>query len=134
VLVQVTRTDAAFTATELWRSPRLRAAYSPTIFRDGFLYSFSGPFLICLDAANGDVRWRQRMYEGTLVGAGRHLYVLVRTSGALHVVDASPAGFSEIARTVVFTPGATSITGPSIAGGRVYLRNLEEIVAMAIEI
>jgi hypothetical protein len=51
----------------------------------------------------------------------------------LHVVDASPKGFSEIARTTVFTAGATSITGPSVAGGRVYLRNLEEIVALTIE-
>jgi outer membrane protein assembly factor BamB len=133
VLVKVTRTDAAFTATEIWRSPRLRAAYSPTIYRDGFLYSFSGPFLVCLDAATGDVRWRQRLYEGTLVGAGPHLYVLVRTSGTLHVVDASPKGFSELAKTAVFTAGATSITGPSVAGGRVYLRNLEEIVALTIE-
>jgi outer membrane protein assembly factor BamB len=133
VLVGVTRRNDGFAATEIWRSPRLRASYSPTVYRDGFLYGFNGPFLLCRDAATGDVRWRQRMYEGTIVGLGRHVLVLVRTSGNLHVVEASPSGFSEVTRATVFTAGATSITGPSVAGGRVYLRNVEEMVALAIE-
>jgi outer membrane protein assembly factor BamB len=133
VLVGVTRRNDGFAATEIWRSPRLRASYSPTVYRDGFLYGFNGPFLLCMDAATGDVRWRQRMYEGTIVGLGRHVLVLVRTSGNLHVVEASPSGFSEVTRATVFTAGATSITGPSVAGGRVYLRNVEEMVALAIE-
>jgi outer membrane protein assembly factor BamB len=133
VLVRVARQGDAFTATEVWRSPRLRGAYGPTVYRDGYLYGFNGSFLICLDVATSEVRWRQRTYEGTLVGAGRHLFVLARGSGTLHVVEASPGGFTEVARTEVFTAGATSITGPSVVGGRVYLRNLEEMVAFAIE-
>jgi len=133
VLLKVARDGDAFTATELWRSPRLRSAYSPTIFRDGFLYGFSGPFLLCMEAATGDIRWRQRLYEGTLVGMGPHLLVLSRASGNLHVVNATPAGFSEVFQAPVLTPGATSITGPSAAGNRVFLRNVEEIAAFTIE-
>jgi outer membrane protein assembly factor BamB len=133
LLVKVARQGDGFAATEIWRSPRLRAAYSPTVYRDGFLYGFSGPYLLCMAADTGEVRWRQRMYEGTLVGVGAHLFVLVRTSGTLHVVQASPAGFAEVTRTPVFTAGATSITGPSVTGGRVYLRNVEEMVALAIQ-
>jgi hypothetical protein len=73
------------------------------------------------------------MYEGTLVGIGEHLLVLNRGSGNLHLVKASPAGFSEVFQTAVFTPGATSITGPSTAGNRIFLRNVEEIAAFAFE-
>lgn len=54
-------------------------------------------------------------------------------AGNLHVVQASPAGFTEVIRAAVFTPGATSMTGPSIAGRRIFVRNSEEIVALAIE-
>jgi outer membrane protein assembly factor BamB len=133
VLVRVVRQGHTFTASEVWRSPRIRGAYGPTVYRDGYLYGFNGSFLICLDAATNEVRWRQRIYEGTLVGAGRHLFVLARGSGMLHVIEASPGGFAEIARTQVFTAGASSLTGPSVVGSRVYLRNLEEMVAFAIE-
>ena len=133
VMLKVARDGDAFTATELWRSPRLRSAYSPTIFRDGFLYGFSGPFLLCMEAATGDVRWRHRLYEGTLVGMGAHLLVLSRGSGNLHVVNATPTGFSELFQAAVLTPGATSITGPSAAGNRVFLRNVEEIAAFTLE-
>ena len=133
VLLKISRQGNALTASEVWRSPRLRGAYSPTIHHDGHLYGFSGPFLICVDAGTGEVRWRERMYEGTLAGLGSHLLVLSRASGNLHVVRASPAGCTEVTRAAVFTPGATSMTGPSIAGRRIFVRNSEEIVALAIE-
>jgi outer membrane protein assembly factor BamB len=133
VMLKVTRAGEAFTTSEVWRSPRLRSAYSPTIFRDGFLYGFSGPFLLCMDAATGDIRWRERLYEGTLVGMGQHLLVLSRGSGNLHFVNASPTGFSEVFQAAVLTPGATSVTGPSVTGNRVFLRNVEEIAAFTFE-
>jgi outer membrane protein assembly factor BamB len=133
VLLKIARKDGAFTATEVWRSPRLRHSQGPAIYRDGFIYGFGAAFLVCLDASNGEVRWRQRTYEGSLVRIGTHLLVLGRASGELFVVQAVPDKFVEVTRTTVFTPGATSITGPSVAGRRVYLRNVEEIVAVTIE-
>jgi outer membrane protein assembly factor BamB len=132
-LLRITHDGEKVSAAEVWRSPRFRGAYSPTILRDGHLYGFAGAFLLCADAATGDIKWRHRMYEGTLIGVGSHLFVLGRTSGDLHVVAASPSGFSEILRTTVLTPGATSMTGPSVAADRVYVRNAEEIVALKIE-
>ena len=133
VLLKIARQGDRLLPTELLRTPRLRGAYSPTIHRDGHLYGFNGPFLVCVDMATGDVKWRHRIYEGTLVGAGHNLFVLSRGSGDLHVVEASPAGFREVTKATVFTPGATAITGPSIAGNRLFLRNAEEIVALTIE-
>jgi outer membrane protein assembly factor BamB len=133
VMLKVARDGEAFTATEVWRSPRLRSAYSPTIFREGFLYGFSGAFLLCMEASTGEIRWRERFYEGTLIGMGPHLLVLSRGSGNLHLVNASPTGFAEVFQAAVFTPGATSITGPSVTGNRVFLRNVEEIAAFTFE-
>ena len=133
ILVQVARDGERLTTTEAWRSPRFRGAYSPTILRDGHFYGFAGPFLLCADAATGDIKWRHRMYEGALIGVGANLFVLGRSSGDLHVVGASPAAYTEITRTTVLTPGATSMTGPTVTGNRVFVRNSEEIVALTIE-
>jgi outer membrane protein assembly factor BamB len=133
VLLKVARENETLAAREVWRSTRLRAAYSPTIHREGHLYGFNGPFLTCVDATTGDIRWRHRLYEGTLVGLGANLLVLGRTSGNIHVVAASPGAFTEVARSTVLTPGSNSMTGPSVAGNRLFVRNSEEIVAFLIE-
>ena len=96
VLLKISRSGTTLSAAEVWRSPRLRASYSPAIYHDGHFYGFSGPFLLCLDAATGEVRWRQRTYEGTLIGAGANLFVLSRASGELTVVAASPKAYSQV--------------------------------------
>jgi outer membrane protein assembly factor BamB len=133
VLLKIARQGQTLGATEIWRSPRLRGAYSPTIQRGEYLYGFNGPFLSCVELGTGEVKWRHRMYEGTLVGVGAHLFVLGRTSGRLHVVDLSPEAFTEVASAAVLTPGSTAMTGPSVAGTRVFVRNSEEIVALSIQ-
>jgi outer membrane protein assembly factor BamB len=133
LLLKIERQGDTLTARELWRSPRIRNAQGPTIYKDGHLYGFAGGMLVCLEAATGDVKWRHRTYEGALVRFGDNLLFLGRGSGELNLLRASPEGYSEMMKTRVFTPGATSITGPSVAGRRIFLRNVEEIVALQIE-
>jgi outer membrane protein assembly factor BamB len=131
-MLKVTRQGGALSATELWRSPRLRAYNGPSAYRDGLLYAFVGATLVCADAETAEIRWRERIGEGTLVGAGPHLLVLGQTSGDLRLVRASRDGYAELSRRRVFTPDVTSVTGPSVVGGRLYLRNLKEIAAFAL--
>ena len=133
VALGIAKQGETFTASELWRSPRIRNSMGPTIHKDGFLYGFSGGMLVCADAATGEVKWRHRTYQGSLVGLGEQLLLLGQGSGELRVIRASADGYSELLKTTVFTPGATSITGPSVAGDRIFLRNVEEIVALQIE-
>ena len=132
-LIKVSGSAGAVTATELWRSPLFRAAHTATIYRDGYLYGFGGPVLLCADATTGEVKWRERFPEASLSAAGNHLFLLGRTTGDVHIVESSPRQFSEIGRTRVVKPESMSVTSPSIAGGRIFIRNLEEIVALSIE-
>jgi outer membrane protein assembly factor BamB len=103
VMGKVTRSCESFAAREVWRSPRVRAYNRPAIYRDGLLYTFTGPQLLCIDAATGDVKWHERVGAGTLMGMGANLAVLGQTSGELRIVRASPAGYEELSRMRVFT-------------------------------
>jgi outer membrane protein assembly factor BamB len=132
VMAKITRDGEGFTASEAWRSPRVRAYNGPAIYRDGLLYTFTGPQLLCIDAATGEVKWHERIGAGTLMGMGANLAVLGQTSGELRIVRASPAGYEELSRTRVFTPEVTSVTGPSFAGGRLFLRNVREMAAFTM--
>jgi outer membrane protein assembly factor BamB len=132
VLAKVTRRGDGWSAAELWRSPRLRAYNGPALHRDGLLYTFTGPQLICADLATGEIRWQERIGAGTLMGLGTHLVVLGQTSGELRIVRASPERYQEVSRMSVLKPGVMSMTGPSLAGGRLFLRNIREMVAFAV--
>jgi outer membrane protein assembly factor BamB len=131
-LVQVRAQDGALRAMELWRTPRLRGSFSPTLFHDGHLFGFGGSYLLCVDPADARVVWREKVYSGGAILVDGHLVILGDSSGDLRVAGVSGQGYREKLKTPVFNAGATSFTTPSFAGGRIYLRNVEEIVALEL--
>jgi outer membrane protein assembly factor BamB len=131
-LVKVTAKDGAFSAAEVWRTARRKASWSPTVFHRGHLFGLNAGYLVCVDPDSGDARWRQRVYPGSLILVDGHLVILGEQSGDVRVAEASPEGYREKLRVPVFNAGATSMTGPTFAGGRLFLRNVEEIVALEV--
>jgi outer membrane protein assembly factor BamB len=119
----------------VWTNEELSALPAPAVHVDGHLYGFggnSGEFFKCVEAATGKTRWSSRIYRGAAAVSGRTLVIQSESSGLLRLVAADPAGFKEQARLAVLKPGASTLTPPTIAGGVVFVRNLEEIVAVAI--
>jgi outer membrane protein assembly factor BamB len=129
-MLQVSGAVARPSVRRIWQSARLRGSYGPTMFVEGQLYGFSGQFLVCLDAATGEERWRQRLGEGALIGVGEDLVLLGQTSGEVRIARVSPKGYQERASQRVLEAGVRAVTGPSFAGGRLFVRNLREIVAL----
>ncbi len=132
-LLQIERSAAGLAAREVWKSPRLRGSYSPTVFHGGHLYAMGGPNLLCVDPATGNIVWREKVYPGSLILVDGHLLHLGEQSGELRVAPASPSGYRQRLKAAVFNAGATSSTTPSFAEGRVLMRNVEEIVAMELK-
>ena len=128
-LLKLSRDGGSWKATEAWKSPRLKGGLSPTVHDDGSLFGFGGQYLLCVDAATGEPRWREKTNAGGLIRVGRHLVVLGEQSGILRVAFAQPTAYRELARATAFNAGAQSSTGPSYANGRLFLRNVEEMVA-----
>jgi outer membrane protein assembly factor BamB len=132
VLIGVSRTDGQFTTREIWRSPRLRASNGPTIYLNGALYGFSGAFLTGVNADTGEERWRERSGAGSVIAVGDQLLFLSQDSGELQVATVTPEAFTVQGRARVLTPGVRAVTGPSFANGRLFVRNLKEIVALQV--
>jgi outer membrane protein assembly factor BamB len=135
--LEVRRQGEKLAAVRLWESRDVRAEIQPVnlhaVADGGHVYGFGGEFLVCLDAATGRTVWKEKIYPGSLILVDGRLVVQSRGSGLVRVVAATPAGYRELARAEVFAPGALSRTPPSFAGGRLFLRNSDEIVAMEIE-
>jgi outer membrane protein assembly factor BamB len=119
-----------FTAEELWSERLMRNHFNTSVLVDGYLYGFDNGTLRCLDAATGEKRWGKRGFgKGSVVAAGDLLYVL-SDAGLVALVRATAEGFEELGRRQVME--GRSWTAPSLAHGRLYLRDFDEIISLAI--
>ncbi len=104
----------------------MRNHFNSSLFYKGHIYGFSSSILKCLVADTAERIWSKRGYgKGSLIIADNKLIVL-SDRGKLALIEAIPKGFKELAQAKVLD--SKSWTCPSFAGGKLYLRNHEEMV------
>lgn len=123
-LLQIRRTEVA----EVWRSKGMKNQFSSSVLHDGIVYGFDNATLKAIDAATGNERWKQRGFgHGSLILAGGNLIVL-SDRGKLALVQATPEEYRELGTAQVLD--GKCWTAPSLADGRLYMRNEEHLVAL----
>ncbi len=132
-LARLKKTGETFEVEPVWTKPAFRSRIAPPVHKDGHIYGFEGDDLVCLRAATGDVVWKQRIYAGSLILVDDALVILSASGGAVRVVEATPSGYRERGKLEVLNRGAQAEAPPSFAAGMIFVRNDEEIVAVAIE-
>ncbi len=116
---------------ELWRNRVMKNHFSSSVHREGHVYGFDGATLKCVSVATGEQTWAKRGFgKGSLILVGDRLVVLA-DQGTIALLDASPDGYVERARFQALD--GKSWTAPAYAGGRLYLRNLTEMMALELE-
>ena len=115
---------------EAWRTDLLKGSYVVPIYHGGYLYGFRGNLLFCVDPATGKEVWASREpgNGGTILVDG-HLVTLA-PRGQLVIGGVSQEGYEEKARVAALARG--SLTPPSLAEGRLYVRNLSEAACIRI--
>lgn len=127
-LFQIRVAGDRVSAVEVWKSRDMKNQFSSSVLHNGIIYGFDNATLKAIDAATAAERWEQRGFgHGSLILAGGHLVVL-SDRGKLALVEATPAGFRELGSTQVLE--GKCWTAPALAGGRLYVRNQEHLVAL----
>lgn len=109
--------------------------YATAVHRDGWLYGYHGrqefgPSLRAVALESGDIAWDvPRFGAGSVLLAG-DLLIVMRESGELVLAEASPAGFTPLARARLL-PGVVRAY-PALANGRFYVRNQDTLLAVAL--
>ncbi len=125
-------------ADELWQDlDTMSNHYNTSVYHDGHLYGFdgrqeAGANFRCVDLKSKKVRWNKAGFGcGSMVLAEGRLIVLTE-SGELLLVDASPKGFKELARAMVFedTPCRAQI---ALANGLLYARDASKLVCFDLK-
>lgn len=124
----------------LWDSMELQNAFSTPVAVDGYLYGFQGSAdakssFRCVDLQTGKEKWSKEFKYGCLMAVGKKLLVLDEL-GTFYVVKATPDGYEEISRCVIFPrqKDMKSWTVPILCSGKLYFRNnLGDLICIALE-
>ena len=128
-MLQVERdADGQYSVSELWANREMRNHFNSSVVYDGHIYGFDNATLKCLSAGTGEVRWAHRgLGKGSLALAAGHLFI-VGDKGTVVAAEASPQEFRQ--RWTVEALEGKSWTAPSIADGKLFLRNLESMACI----
>lgn len=115
---------------EVWKNNRMKNHFSSSVYLDGHIYGFDNGTLRCLDAETGESLWAHRgLGKGSLIAADGLLFVL-SDRGKLVLLEATPEEYRELGSRQVFR--SRSWTAPALAGGKLFLRDHEEIVCLEV--
>ena len=125
--LEITRDGDRLSARELWRTNRMKNTITSSVHHDGFIYGLDLGILACIDAANGELKWKGGRYgDGQTLLASGHL-VITTDDGEVVLVRATPDGHQEIARTTA-VEGATR-NHPALVDGFLLVRNGAQMAA-----
>jgi outer membrane protein assembly factor BamB len=131
-LVRLAAREGKLEAQPVWVAAGFKSRISPPVHHRGYLYGYGEDDLLCIEASSGRVAWKEKTYLGSLILVDGHLVAVSNVSGIVRVVEATPAGYKEKARLEVLGRGPACDTPPSFAGGRIFVRNEEEIAAIEV--
>ncbi len=132
-MLRVTRSEdgkegkagGAWNVEVLWTDANLKASYVSPVYHDGHLYGMNNRILTCVKAETGERVWRSREPgDGFPTLVGEHL-VIITKDGGLHVAEASPEGYKEVAQVRLFDDHSWSEV--AFADGSLYARSMGEI-------
>ena len=128
VLLEVKHEGAGFEARPRWRMRQMRNSWGSSVFFEDHIYGFDNATMRCIEASSSETRWAKRgLGKGSLIVADGLLIVL-SDQGVLALAEATPEEYRELARMNVLE--GPTWTAPSIADGKLFLRNHKEMVCI----
>lgn len=129
-LVEVTGSGKSFTARTVWENINMKNKFNSSVLHEGYIYGLDEGILTCLDVNTGERKWKGGRYGyGQVILASGNL-IVTSDSGDLALVKATPAQYTEVARFSALEGKTWNY--PAIAGGRLLVRNANQMAAYNI--
>jgi outer membrane protein assembly factor BamB len=120
------------TVEQLWKTRIMKNHFNNAVLVGSHLYGFDNATFKCLSVATGEPAWAFRgLGKGSLLLADGNLLIVLSDTGILLLVEATPDAYTELARFQAMEGKAW--TAPTLASGRLYLRDHDEIVALEMK-
>jgi outer membrane protein assembly factor BamB len=130
MLLRVRSVEGKIAVEEVWKNRLMKNHFNGAVLVGDYLYGFDNGTFKCISVATGEQRWAQRgLGKGSLI-AGDGLLFVLSDRGTLVLVEASPDTYNEKARFQALA--GKTWTSPTLADGRLYLRDMAEVVALDV--
>lgn len=130
MVVEVSQENGKPKVEEIWRSRVMKNHFSTSVVHEGTIYGFDNGTLKAVDAATGEQLWAARgLGKGSLIVADG-LLVLLSDRGELVFAEATREDYRPLAEARVLS--GKTWTMPTLADGRLYLRDHSQIVCLEV--
>jgi outer membrane protein assembly factor BamB len=129
-LVEVTGSGNSFTTRSIWENINMKNKFNSSVLHEGHVYGLDEGILTCLDVNTGVRKWKGGRYGyGQVILASGYL-IVSSDKGELALVKATPEQYTEVSRFAAITGQTWNY--PAIAGGKLLIRNANEMAAYNI--
>lgn len=129
-VVEISGSGNSFSAKTVWENINMKNKFNSSVLHEGYVYGLDEGILTCLDVNTGVRKWKGGRYGyGQVILASGHL-IVSSDSGELALVRATPDQYSEVARFAALQGQTWNY--PAIAGGKLLVRNANEMAAYNI--
>jgi len=123
-LLQVDFVDGVFSATELWKSIRMKAKFTNLVFHDNHIFGLDDGMFACIDAERGRRKWKDGRYgHGQILLRGSHILVMAE-NGDVVLLETNPDKQVELTKFAALD--GKTWNPPSLAGEYLLVRNHRE--------
>jgi outer membrane protein assembly factor BamB len=132
-LLKLASSGGSVSATEVYFNKDMRNHYTTSVLVGDYLYGYSSNILTAMKFLTGEVAWRDRgVGKGSVIFADRHLYC-VGEDGVIGLVEATPTAYKEKSRFEISRGSYPTWTPPVISGGKLYLREQDNLYCYDIK-
>jgi len=129
-MLRIRKDGDAYAVEEVWKNRAMRNHFNSSVVVGGFIFGFDNATLKAVSVETGEIAWAKRgLGKGSLAASGDLLAVLT-DKGEVKFVRATGDGYTELGAVQAIE--GKSWTSPSIAGGRVFVRNLEQMACVEV--
>jgi outer membrane protein assembly factor BamB len=116
--------NGTLSASRVWKSNRLKAKFTNPIYQDGFIYGLDDGIMVCLDASNGELKWKEGRYGHGQTLLVKDLLLITAESGEVILLEPSPQALRELTRFAALN--GKTWNPPALAGEYLLVRNDKE--------
>ncbi len=131
MMARLEQGDGGIEVEQVWQNAEMNNHFNSSVVSGGYIYGFDNTILKCVAVEDGKRMWAKRGFgEGSLIVADGHLIILSER-GQLVQAKATPEGFEEEGRFQALE--GKSWTAPALAGGKLYIRNLKQMMSLDLK-